>query len=329
MRQLRVLSGSLTRFLIKLLRSIAKETPHALRRVYYAVLIITALLSISTRPMLLENLHHLRLQFVFLLVLGVIFLRFRSRIWLLLGLLAITLNGLQVYPFYFPRVQPNTGTSNFRILLSNVFQINDNYDSVSKLIQEEDPAMVVLVELTAAWNDALAADLAKYPYRATKVMQGDFGIGVFSKHPIANQRIVAFTDESPPAVVLDLLYEQKTIRVVAVHTWPPITLRNFRIRNQDLERIATVIAEERMPTILAGDLNITSLSPYFQDLIHNAALIDPRVGRGLIPTCPTFLPILWVPFDHILHTKDISLTDFRRGPYVGSDHFPLIADFKL
>jgi len=51
--------------------------------------------------------------------------------------------------------------------------------------------------------------------------------------------------------------------------------------------------------------------------------------RGMQPTWPTFSPLLEIPLDHLLHTKDVTIVNREIGVDVGSDHYPLIVDLVL
>jgi endonuclease/exonuclease/phosphatase (EEP) superfamily protein YafD len=81
--------------------------------------------------------------------------------------------------------------------------------------------------------------------------------------------------------------------------------------------------------VLLGDLNTTSWSPHFRDLINTAGLKDSRAGFGIQPTWPAGTPPLWIPLDHCLVSPEIKVHDRRVGPNVGSDHFPVIVEFSL
>ena len=78
-----------------------------------------------------------------------------------------------------------------------------------------------------------------------------------------------------------------------------------------------------------GDLNTTSWSPFFSDLIEESGLRDSRKGFGIQTTWPDGLFLLRIPIDHCLVSKDISVLDRRVGPSIGSDHFPVTVDLVL
>ncbi|MEM7114526.1 MAG: endonuclease/exonuclease/phosphatase family protein [Chloroflexota bacterium] len=82
-----------------------------------------------------------------------------------------------------------------------------------------------------------------------------------------------------------------------------------------------------------GDFNSSPWSVYFQEFVWETGLRNGRLGYGIAPTWPAprfalnqfphLAPAL-TPLDHILYSPDMTLNSFEVGPYVGSDHYPLI-----
>ena len=50
--------------------------------------------------------------------------------------------------------------------------------------------------------------------------------------------------------------------------------------------------------------------------------------NGLRPRQHSFTPLRY-PLDHLFHSEHMTLIDFRRLPYTGSDHFPIYAALQL
>ena len=64
-------------------------------------------------------------------------------------------------------------------------------------------------------------------------------------------------------------------------------------------------------------------------MVKTGGLRNARSGFGILPTWPTFMPVLYIPIDHCLVTKEIDIIKLRTGRNVGSDHLPLIADLAI
>jgi endonuclease/exonuclease/phosphatase (EEP) superfamily protein YafD len=89
-----------------------------------------------------------------------------------------------------------------------------------------------------------------------------------------------------------------------------------------------LVHQQNAPVLLAGDLNTTPWSPYFQTLEKESGLKNSMKGFGFQPSWAgnAFLKI---PLDHFLHSPEIVIHNRMIGPDVGSDHLPVIIDFTI
>ena len=101
------------------------------------------------------------------------------------------------------------------------------------------------------------------------------------------------------------------------------------VRDRQILALARFAAKQEGEVILLGDMNTTSWSYTFQDLLHESGLHDSRRGFGLQPTWPENMPLMRVPIDHVLHSSGIQISYRCTGPFSGSDHRPVIVDFCL
>jgi endonuclease/exonuclease/phosphatase (EEP) superfamily protein YafD len=96
----------------------------------------------------------------------------------------------------------------------------------------------------------------------------------------------------------------------------------MRDRDQQLAAAGASIDQTR-PFIIAGDFNSTPWGRAYAS-VHGVRAGDPRF-QG---TFPAVLGPLGLPIDHI-RFGGLTLTDYRVGPDIGSDHLPLFATFAL
>ncbi|MCU0878609.1 MAG: endonuclease/exonuclease/phosphatase family protein, partial [Pirellulaceae bacterium] len=78
------------------------------------------------------------------------------------------------------------------------------------------------------------------------------------------------------------------------------------------------------PLVLAGDLNLTEHSPYFRDLLRASGLADTRQGIGIQASWSPRVPLLSLPLDHVLVSRELAVVSRRLGPPLGSDHRPVV-----
>ncbi len=113
------------------------------------------------------------------------------------------------------------------------------------------------------------------------------------------------------------------IEVVTTHLdWP--TRPAFRRQPADLEFVTSRLPGERM--LLLGDFNSTPWSQALQRLDRSLGLI--RRDRA-VATYPAQVlgrpwPLPFLPIDHIYAGPGWATVKVERGPWLGSDHYPLI-----
>jgi endonuclease/exonuclease/phosphatase (EEP) superfamily protein YafD len=113
------------------------------------------------------------------------------------------------------------------------------------------------------------------------------------------------------------------MELVTAHIgWPTSTRPAAQAR--DLARVVAELPRERM--ILTGDLNATPWSAQLRRLDNDLGLT--RRDRA-IPTWPAQLfgqpwPLPFLPIDHLYAGPGWATVKVERGPWIGSDHYPLI-----
>lgn len=113
------------------------------------------------------------------------------------------------------------------------------------------------------------------------------------------------------------------VEVVTAHLdWP--TRPTFRLQPQDLESVIARLPQRRM--VLLGDFNATPWSQLLRRLDRSLDLI--RRDRA-VPTFPAQVmgrrwPLPFLPIDHVYAGPGWATVKVERGPWLGSDHYPLI-----
>jgi len=199
--------------------------------------------------------------------------------------------------------------------------------------RHELPDFILLIEArTAGYRDHFNALREIYPYHIADPREDNFGIWLMSKHPITKKRSVSRSDRTPigeiPLIDADISMNGQTIRIFGAHPIPPISKDAAISRSNYLSLIEARLAENTSPTILMGDLNCTTWSPQFDKL---STLRSAAYGYGLHLTWKPFaiVPLLGLPIDHILLSKELRVEDFSTGRAAGSDHRPLNAKISL
>jgi endonuclease/exonuclease/phosphatase family metal-dependent hydrolase len=200
-------------------------------------------------------------------------------------------------------------------------------DPIAEVIRSAAPDIVALQEVDALADQAheLAAQLGMQ-LRAVRSITGgdrrDYGIATLTKLPITTTREIHLPQAGPPgsrcALVTELVWEGRALDMVNAHV-------SMMYRDRPAQAAALASAVTRSPVVVAGDFNMTPLSPAFR-LLARGLTSATRFAR----TWPAPAPI--APIDHILFRGlacQAGRAWHRGGARRASDHLPVVADFEL
>jgi endonuclease/exonuclease/phosphatase (EEP) superfamily protein YafD len=217
------------------------------------------------------------------------------------------------------------------VIAANVYDSNRTPHKVLDFVRHHEGDIVILIDAKRErWNAAVADISALYPYRAPPWKEGA-PIILFSRYPVFRYESVQSPGGERPYLEVDLAIDEQVVTVLGVHPASPTLTdsSDSRERNRSLNHIGRSVRDRDRPLIVAGDFNITPFSPHFRDMMTASGLRNAAQGQGWIPTWPRqFWPIR-VPIDHVLIRGPFAVQSLTRGPSIGSDHFPVIADLKL
>ncbi len=213
-------------------------------------------------------------------------------------------------------------------------KITEHTDFLRWLVVHE-PDVLVIQEARLSHQIAMESLRGMYPYRVQEVRHNAFGQMVFSRFPIVSSN-VTYTERHALTnfyihAVLDLGDDQ-TLSLYAIHPPPPMSASLAKQRNEDLFTVARAIEHDHAENIvMVGDWNCTPYSPHFKTLVGRTGLKNEYTTLSPIPSWPSHfaVPLFQIPIDHILHKGHLELLEKRRGPAMGSDHYPIIATFEV
>lgn len=272
---------------------------------------------------------HFRLQYLLLQLLCLVLCVLQKQKKLFYFVIVFFLINLSlIAPFYIPTAKSDLAIHPIRILFSNVNIYNTNYKSLSHFIMDMSPDLIALEEINERWTNDLSPVLAGYPYYKIVLRDDGFGIGIYSKIPFQNLDIKYFGEVGVPSIAGEFMWENQAVSLLFTHPVPPTGGNHLRWRNEQLANIAALSSLNKN-IILLGDLNTTSWSGAFQNLIKQLGLKDSRRGFGLQTSWPSFLPYIGVTIDHCLVSKNIVVVNRTVGPNIGSDHLPVFIQLAI
>lgn len=239
------------------------------------------------------------------------------------------MNLIFILPLYLGKeTQLSANNHSFRLLLLNVHTQNDKHNLVKDLIISENPDIIVLQEINRQWLKQLSYLGSSHSHQLVETREDNFGIGVFSKFPLADGKIEYIKPAEVPTTICTVKSPEADFRLIATHPLPPINFEYASLRDEQLAKLP-FYTKTPQATLLVGDLNTTPWSFHFKQLIKKSKLIDSSVGYGVQPTWSNGNPMFLISLDHCLHSDNIIITNRKIGKNVGSDHFPVIVDFSL
>ena len=273
---------------------------------------------------------HFRVQYLFgLSILGIILFIAGRRKSAIVFIVFAGINFAVILPLYLGG-QPEApqGLKVTRAMLLNVNTHSGNPKKIEYVIQQLNPDIVVLEEISSQWVRDLEWLMASHPYVCIQPREDNFGIGLFSKLPLIKNEVVYIGRSDVPSIIATINIQGSELDILATHPLPPNGAEYSKCRNEQLESISDYI-DPSSSLLLLGDLNVTPWSHHFKTLLKRSGLIDSNRGCGVQPSWPAGNPLLWIPIDHCLHSPDILVIQRRIGPDVGSDHYPVIIDFVI
>lgn len=219
------------------------------------------------------------------------------------------------------------------LMMTNVLQDNRQYGRLLERVANEDPDVVIAVEVDDDWMRALEPLAETYPHVVRRPLNNTYGMVLFSRFALIDPRIEFLVEDDIPSIHTRVrLPSGVEIMLHALHPRPPEPIHDQPSAQRDAELVIVgrTVAEEKedLPTIVAGDLNDVAWSSTSQLFVRLSHLLDPRVGRGFYNSFNAHNPLFRYPLDHVFHSTHFKLVRLRRLDDVGSDHFPILIELQ-
>lgn len=238
-----------------------------------------------------------------------------------------------------------------RVLSANVLQPNRHYSEIAAALRASDADVIGVLELSGPMRAELERELVAWPHRvvATPAKRARdkslWTTALFSKQPLENVRFVQVFDCYAPLIEARVA-SPAPVTVRLVHLPRPGARWRVEARNQALAQLAREF-EWGPATLLIGDLNTTSSSPAFGELLEATGLRDSRQGFGrnaswwlrsrpsmLRAGAPSWLADLCslrlgIAIDHALTGAALETLERTVIELPFSDHAGVLAEFSI
>ncbi|MEN3794057.1 endonuclease/exonuclease/phosphatase family protein [Fulvimarina sp. MAC3] len=215
------------------------------------------------------------------------------------------------------------------LMSSNVKRGNRDIQKFMDVLDMADPDLLFVMETDAWWDDALKPLEARYANAVQQIPDGDtfFGLHFFSRLELIEPETIAYFDAVTPTVQSRIVAPNGSeFSFMGLHPRPPQSFdQPTTMRDGHIAQMAFHAENTAAPLVAAGDFNAVSWERIVRRAMRVGGLLDPRVGRGVIPTYDAHNLVMAWPLDHVLFQDEIGLVSFERLPDVGSDHYPILA----
>ena len=223
------------------------------------------------------------------------------------------------------RVDPNPGEKPLNLLVSNVYQDNQDYHRLVQLVNKTNPDVLFLLETNKAWMENIREATDQFEYRIEVPLENTYGLLFYSKLPITFHEVNYLISEEIPSIVVDVEYNDEIVRLYGLHPTPPVPQENEESTERDAEILITGKAakEYGKACIVFGDMNDVAWSRTTRLFLKTSQMLDPRRGRGMYNTFHEKYWFLRWPLDHYFLSSQFRVVDMKIEESVGSDHFPI------
>ncbi len=284
----------------------------------------------------LDLLVHFQVQYAWVLTACLLWLLIQRRFgWSILAAAALSLPVIRIAPWYFQSPTPShlethEAQTELELLSCNIKYTNTNYQSLIKLIKEADADIVVVQEVTHAWELALAKLSNIYPHRIAHPAPGPRGMLMLSKLPFLRSKVEVHPTTQHCVLAGWIRFDRQEILIIAAHPFRPGLRRGPTLLASELEMAANLANNDTRNVILIGDLNTTMWSSTYTRFVQNHHLSNLRRGFGIHASWSRGIPWLSaIPIDHCLIGDNFHGVSFELLPIVGSDHDAINALVKL
>lgn len=258
--------------------------------------------------------------------------RTRRGLLLLFGLaLALAHQGFRILPYtmFYPNEVAETARcardDRISYMEANVLQQNRDAAALIALVREQQPDILLLTETDRWWADQLRPLAGEFPHAVRVPLENTYGMMLLSRRPLVAPDVRYLLEPDVPSIRTGIkLASGRVVDLYGVHPRPPRPGQDTADRDAELVMVGREVRLRKRHAIVAGDLNDVVWSRTTSLFQEVSGLLDPRVGRQLMPTFPAALPFLRWPLDYIFVSPGFELLSMMRLRKIGSDHLPII-----
>jgi len=275
-----------------------------------------------------EILSHFRVQFFYASLAAIISHSLLTKDWIFV-VVSIFLAAVNLLPigshFVFVQSAPAAKPTDMpvRVVFSNLLHHPRHLRAAAAYAETQGADILVITEIPLTVIPRLDTFVPEYPHQVVSGNRNTLDVAILSKHPIVSHGMRRINPGENPVLDADISVGGETIRVVALHPKKPLRRWTKRGRDRSIES-AFNIAGSADHAVVVGDFNTTLWSPVLwrqRDGFHTTFNVR--------PTWLTSIPLFGLTIDHLFASHAVAIEKRKVGPFIGSDHYPVLFDLRL
>jgi endonuclease/exonuclease/phosphatase (EEP) superfamily protein YafD len=227
-----------------------------------------------------------------------------------------------------PAAQAQASTR-IRVVSFNMYMANPDAEGAIDWVIAQKPDFVILLEASRANRAAVDRLAGDYPYSYACVGGGFCSTVIYSRQPAQEVWPLATGDpenrRALSAVTARFKIGGQVVPITGVHFDRPWPLGE---QERHWGEFSDAIATVGQRGILAGDFNSAPWTFAIRGMTQGGEL---RLASGLTGTWPVDAPLamMRLPLDQVYLGPCLQAVSIRRGPDLGSDHYPMVSDIMV
>ncbi len=231
---------------------------------------------------------------------------------------------LSLVPFLTAAKRRKQNSPLLRLLSFNIQTTNQRFREIAAFIARTNADVVIVQEVDRAAATELLCELGEaYPHMHCGGKDREVGLALYSKHSPLESGAIDRTAFNPGVVWARYCQDAISYEVIGVYLAYPL---HPRVQARHINWLIGDVRARTGPLIVAGDFNLT---PFSAKLTKFAIVTGLRRHATLLATWPAdkFFPAFLI--DHVFATCEFFTVKVATGPFLGSDHRPIIADIGM
>ena len=216
--------------------------------------------------------------------------------------------------------EPAPDGQTLRIVVFNTGPGDGNFDAVAEAVADAQPDVAVMLEsedIADRLDDRLDG-LTRLPTSIDSPVTSPPVVLARRDWPVTIERVG--DDRAVSIVTVEI--DGRPVDIVAAHPLPPVTREWTRSHQRSVRMLTETILPREHPYVLACDCNSSPWTPSMHQLLD--------VGLRAPTVAPTFgAPVIGVPVDHILLSRELIAVARDLGPFAGSDHRLIVTEIAF